>query len=66
MLLYLGRVALPFHAFSSMLDGIARSQIFLGLMSHSLLRPILILALIAGLAAIGLPVDATVAMGALR
>jgi len=64
--LYLACVALPFYAFSFMLDGISRSQnwISLALMPHSLLRPILILTLIAGLRAADFPIDAIVAMGA--
>jgi O-antigen/teichoic acid export membrane protein len=66
MPLYLACVALPFYALSFMLDGISRSHdwIALGLMPHSLLRPILILALIAGARAAGLSLDATVVMAA--
>jgi O-antigen/teichoic acid export membrane protein len=64
MPLYLACVALPFYAFSFMLDGVSRSYdwIALALMPHSLLRPILILALIAGARAAGLPLDATTTM----
>jgi O-antigen/teichoic acid export membrane protein len=64
MPLYLACVALPFYAFSFMLDGIARSYNWIGLalMPHSLLRPILILAIIAGLYATGVPLDATTTM----
>jgi O-antigen/teichoic acid export membrane protein len=64
MPLYLACVALPFYAFSFMLDGVSRSYdwIALALMPHSLLRPILILALIAGVTAAGFPLDATTAM----
>jgi len=62
--LYLACVALPFYAFSFMLDGVARSYdwIALALMPHSLLRPILILALIAGVYAAGIPLNATTTM----
>jgi O-antigen/teichoic acid export membrane protein len=64
MPLYLACVALPFYAFSFMLDGVSRSYdwIALALMPHSLLRPILILALIAGVTVVGVPLDATIAM----
>jgi O-antigen/teichoic acid export membrane protein len=64
MPLYLACVALPFYAFSFMLDGVSRSYdwIALALMPHSLLRPILILTLIASAHAAGYPLDATTAM----
>jgi O-antigen/teichoic acid export membrane protein len=64
MPLYLACVALPFYAFSFMLDGVSRSYDWIGLalMPHSLLRPILILALIAGVHAAGFPLDATITM----
>ena len=64
MPLYLACVALPFYALSFMLDGIARSYnwIALGLAPHSLFRPIIVLALMAGVYAAGLPMDATTAM----
>jgi len=64
MPLYLACAALPFYALSYMLDGVARSYdwIALGLLPHSLLRPILILALIAGVYFSGLPLDATTTM----
>ena len=64
MPLYLACAALPFYALSYMLDGVARSYdwIGLGLLPHSLLRPILILALIAGVYVSGLPLDATTTM----
>jgi O-antigen/teichoic acid export membrane protein len=64
MPLYLACVALPFYAFSFMLDGMSRSYdwIALALMPHSLLRPILILTLIAGAHALGFPLDATATM----
>ncbi len=65
--LYLACAALPFYAMSFMLDGIARSYnwIALGLMPHSLLRPIVLLALIAAIYAAGYPVNAVTAMLAL-
>jgi O-antigen/teichoic acid export membrane protein len=61
MPLYLACVALPFYALSFMLDGIARSYnwIALGLAPHSLLRPLLLLALIAAMHAAGITIDAT-------
>ena len=64
MPLYFACVALPFYAFSFMLDGVARSYDWIGLalMPHSLLRPILILALIGGICLAGLPLDATTTM----
>ena len=64
MPLYLACVALPFYAFSFMLDGVARSHdwVALALMPHSLLRPILILLLIAGTHLSGHQLDATTTM----
>ncbi len=64
MPLYLACVALPFYVFSFMLDGVSRSYDWIGLalLPHSLLRPILILALIAGVHAAGFPLDATTTM----
>jgi O-antigen/teichoic acid export membrane protein len=64
MPLYLACVGLPFYAFSFMLDGIARSHnwISLALMPHSLLRPLFILAMLAGTYALGYRIDATGAM----
>ncbi len=64
MPLYLACVALPFYAFSFMLDGIARSNnwISLAVMPHSLLRPLLILGMIGGGFALGYSFDATGAM----
>ena len=64
MPLYLACVALPFYAFSFMLDGMSRSYdwIALALIPHSLLRPVLILMLIASVHAAGLPLDATTTM----
>jgi len=63
MPLYLACAALPFYALSFMLDGIARAYnwIALGLMPHSLLRPIVMLALMAGVYAAGYPMNATTA-----
>jgi O-antigen/teichoic acid export membrane protein len=65
--LYLACAAVPFYAMSFMLDGIARSYnwIALGLMPHSLLRPIVLLALIAGMHFAGMKVDAVTTMIAL-
>ena len=64
MPLYLACVAMPFYTLSFMLDGVSRSYdwIALALMPHSLLRPVLILALIAGAHAAGFPINATTAM----
>jgi O-antigen/teichoic acid export membrane protein len=64
MPLYLACAALPFYALSFMLDGIARAYnwIALGLMPHSLLRPIVMLALMAGIYAAGYSMNATTAM----
>lgn len=66
MPLYLACAALPFFALSFMLDGIARSYnwVALGLLPHSLLRPIVILVVIAGLAGAGIPLNATTVMAA--
>jgi O-antigen/teichoic acid export membrane protein len=62
--LYLACAALPFYALSFMLDGVARAYnwIAIGLMPHSLLRPVLILCLIAGFGIFGLPITATTTM----
>ena len=62
--LYLACVSLPFYALSFMLDGIARAYnwIAIGLMPHSLWRPIVMLALMAGVYAAGYPINATTAM----
>jgi O-antigen/teichoic acid export membrane protein len=62
--LYLACAALPFYALSFMLDGVARAYnwIAIGLMPHSLLRPVLILCLIAGFGIFGLPINATTTM----
>jgi len=64
MPLYLACVTLPFYAFSFMLDGIARSNnwISLAVMPHSLLRPLLILAMIGAGFALDYSFDATGAM----
>jgi O-antigen/teichoic acid export membrane protein len=64
MPLYLACVALPFYTFTFMLDGVSRSYDWIGLalLPHSLLRPILILALIAGIHVAGLPLNATTTM----
>jgi O-antigen/teichoic acid export membrane protein len=67
MPLYLACVALPFYSLSFMLDGIARSYhwIALALVPHSLLRPLMLIALMAAIHAVGLPVNATTTMMAL-
>ena len=64
MPLYLACAALPFYALSFMLDGIARAYnwIAIGLMPHSLWRPIVMLALMAGIYAAGYPMNAATAM----
>jgi O-antigen/teichoic acid export membrane protein len=64
MPLYLACVALPFYAFSFMLDGIARSNnwISLAVMPHSLLRPLMILGMMGAGFALGYRFDATGAM----
>ena len=65
--LYLACAALPFYALSFMLDGIARAYnwIALGLMPHSLLRPIVMLALMGAVYAAGYPMNAATAMMAI-
>ena len=62
--LYLACAALPFYALSFMLDGIARAYnwIALGLMPHSLWRPIVMLALMGAVYAAGYPMNAATAM----
>ena len=67
MPLYLACAALPFYALSFMLDGIARAYnwIAIGLMPHSLWRPVVMLALMAGIYAAGYPMNATTAMAAI-
>jgi O-antigen/teichoic acid export membrane protein len=62
--LYLACAALPFYALSFMLDGIARAYnwIALGLMPHSLWRPIVMLALMGVVYAAGYPMNAATAM----
>ncbi len=62
--LYLACACLPFYALSFMLDGIARAYnwIALGLMPHSLWRPIVMLALMGAVYAAGYPMNATTAM----
>jgi O-antigen/teichoic acid export membrane protein len=65
--LYLACAVVPFYASSFMLDSIARSYnwIALGLMPHSLLRPMVLLALIAAMYFTGVKIDAVTAMIAL-
>jgi O-antigen/teichoic acid export membrane protein len=64
---YLACAALPFYALCCMVDGVARSYNWIGLalIPHSLLRPLVLIALVAGIHAAGLPVDATTTMIAL-
>lgn len=66
MPLYLACVAMPFYTLSFMLDGVSRSYdwIALALLPHSLLRPLLILVLMAGVYLSGIPINATTAMAA--
>jgi O-antigen/teichoic acid export membrane protein len=67
MPLYLACVALPLYGVTFMFDCIARSYNWIGLAiaPHSLLRPIILLALVAAIHAAGFPVDATTVMAAL-
>ena len=64
MPLYLACATLPFYALTFMLDCIARSYnwIVLGVAPHSLLRPIAVLAMVAAVHALGVPVNATTVM----
>ncbi len=63
--LYLGCLALPFFALSAILDNTARAYnwVTLGLVPHFLLRPLVMLALMGVAYGVGLPSDATTAMG---
>lgn len=64
--LYLACATLPFFALSNMLDGIARSYnwINLALVPPYLLRPLILVGLMAAMHAAGLTADATAAMTA--
>jgi O-antigen/teichoic acid export membrane protein len=65
--LYLACVALPFYTFTFMVDGLARSQnwINLALLPPYIVRPLLLLAIVATLHGAGVTLDATTVMGAL-
>jgi O-antigen/teichoic acid export membrane protein len=62
--LYLACLTLPFFTLSIVLDGIARNYNWIGLAlaPHFLLRPLVILVLVAGAYVAGLPSNATTAM----
>jgi O-antigen/teichoic acid export membrane protein len=64
---YLACASLPFYTLSLMCDGLARSYNWIGLAlaPHSLLRPIVLFALMALAYAAGLPIDANTTMIAL-
>lgn len=64
--LYLACAALPAYALANMLDGIARSYNWMGLalLPPYLLRPSLLLAIMAVAHGFGIPADATLAMAA--
>jgi O-antigen/teichoic acid export membrane protein len=65
--LYLACVALPFYAFTFMLDGLARSYnwINLALLPPYIVRPLLLIVLVAGLRGAGFPINAATVMGSL-
>jgi O-antigen/teichoic acid export membrane protein len=67
LLFYLACVSLPFYTLSLMCDGLARSHNWIGLAlaPHSLLRPVVLFALMALAYALGFPIDATTTMIAL-
>src|SRR5690606_36473622 len=62
--LYFACLALPFYTLSNMLDGIARSYnwVNLALVPPYFMRPLVLLALMAGAHLAGLPVNAATAM----
>jgi O-antigen/teichoic acid export membrane protein len=64
---YLACVSLPFYSLALMCDGLARSYNWIGLAiaPHSLLRPIVLFALMALAYTAGYPIDATTTMIAL-
>ncbi len=64
---YLACISLPFYTLSIMCDGLARSYNWIGLAlaPHSLLRPLVLFALMAAAYATGFPIDATTTMIAL-
>ncbi len=65
--LYLACAALPFYTFTFMVDGLARPQnwINLALLPPYIVRPLLLLAIVATLHGAGVALDATTVMGAL-
>jgi O-antigen/teichoic acid export membrane protein len=67
LLFYLACVSLPFYTLSLMCDGLARSHNWIGLAlaPHSLLRPLVLFALMALAYTAGFPIDATTTMIAL-
>jgi O-antigen/teichoic acid export membrane protein len=66
MPLYLACVALPFYAFSNMLDGLARSYnaVTIALLPPFVLRPLVLIAAMAAAYFAGVPTDAAIAMAA--
>ncbi len=67
MPLYLACICLPFYALTNMLDGLARSynRINLALVPPFVLRPLVLLGMLAAAHTVGLAIDATAAMAAL-
>lgn len=67
MPLYFGCVALPFYAFTFMIDGLARSYNWIGLalLPPYILRPLTVIAVAAALHVAGIPLDATTVTGIL-
>lgn len=62
---YFACVALPFYAFTFMIDGLARSYnwITLALLPPYIVRPLLLIAIAAGLHSAGVTLDAAMVMG---
>ena len=62
---YFACVALPFYAFTFMIDGLARSYnwINLALLPPYIVRPLLLIAVVAGLHGAGVTLDAATVMG---
>lgn len=67
MPLYFGCVALPFYAFTFMIDGLARSYnwIILALLPPYILRPLIVIVTVAALHFAGVTLDATIVTGVL-
>ena len=67
MPLYFGCVALPFYAFTFMVDGLARSYNWIGLalLPPYILRPLIVIVVAAALHVAGVPLDATTVTGIL-